>query len=174
MPDSCRVHSEVHSYDIMISNEKYQIPSSWHRSRKKVLIYDFSLLLQGYPMMHPYDSRMVNDYSGITRSKYSSGDGSKQLQELIQERVSCVTVRRGCVKCLAVNLLCKNYHEQTRSEWLKNHEMATRQICTGFPDLNISLASINKCERRVGGFTPDYIQLTAWRSWLLRMKPTKC
>ena len=95
--------------------------------------------------MHPYDSRMANDYSGFTRSKYSSGPSSKQLQELIQEkRFSCVTVRKGRVKSLAMNLLRKNYHEQTRPEWLKNHEMTTRQICTGFPDLNVSLATIKQ------------------------------
>ena len=76
--------------------------------------------------MYPYDSRMTNDYSGFTTSKYLSGAGSKQLQELIQEeRFSCMTAHRGCVKSLAMNLLCKNYHEQTKPEWLKNHEMAT-------------------------------------------------
>ena len=93
-------------------------------------------------MMHPYDSRMANDYSGFTRSKYPSGAGSKQLQELIQEkRSSCVTVHRGRVKSLAMNLLRKNYHEQARPEWLTNHQMATRQICTGFPDLIVSLVT---------------------------------
>ena len=101
--------------------------------------------------MHPYDSRMANDYPGFTRSKYSSGASSRQLQELIQEeRFSWVTVRRGCVKSLAMNLLCKNYHEQTRPEWLKNHEMATRQICTGFPDLNVSLATIKQVWKESG------------------------
>ena len=77
--------------------------------------------------MHSYDSCMANDYSGFTRLKYSSGACSKQLQKLVQEeRFSCMTVRRGCVKSLAMNLLHKNYHKQTRQEWLKNHEMATR------------------------------------------------
>ena len=76
--------------------------------------------------MHPYDSRMANDYFGFTRSKYSSWCQFKQLQELIQEeRFSCVTVHRGCVKSLAMNLLRKNYHKQTRPEWLKNHKIAT-------------------------------------------------
>ena len=77
-------------------------------------------------MIHSYDSYTANDYSGFTRLKYSSSAGSKQLQELVQEeRFSCMTVRRGCIKRLVMNLLHKNYHEQTRPEWLKNHEMAT-------------------------------------------------
>ena len=67
--------------------------------------------------MHSYDSCMANDYSGFTRLKYSNGYSSKQLQELIQEeRFSCMTVCRGCVKSLGMNLLRKNYHEQTRPE----------------------------------------------------------
>ena len=54
--------------------------------------------------MHSYGSHMANDYSDFTRLKYSSSASSKQLQELVQEQFSCMTVRRGCVKSLVMNL----------------------------------------------------------------------
>ena len=66
--------------------------------------------------MHYYDSHMANDYSGFTRLKYSSGASSKKLQEVVQEEwFSCVTVYNGCVKSLAMKLLCKNYHEKNKT-----------------------------------------------------------
>ena len=97
MLDSCRVHS----YDIMISNEKYRIVLDIVPERK------FKPVILAY--FYKADQRCIPTTAAwlmiiMARLKYLSSAGLKQnYKNLYKKRFSCMTVHRGCVKSLAMN-----------------------------------------------------------------------